>query len=257
MASQTYTTRALVLKKTKLGESDVIFTLLGQDGSQVRAVAKGARKPTSQFSSRLELYSVVDLLVNKGRNLDIITEARLIESGDKLRTDICYSTAAAPMAELLERTTQRELAVPKLFELTQVALAALNATEVEKAPAMTAAHLLKALAFLGIRPSLDVCVKCGSPLDLTSGGDMIGLSFDQGGILCGDCGSMGSVQMFSVEVIRWMIALLSLKFEDIEQSAIDISTAFEILHFCQAWVQQHVGARLKSLDFMFTSGIYE
>ena len=58
MAARTYTARAIVLRKTKLGESDLVVTLLAEDGSQVRAVAKGARKPSSPFAARLELYSV-------------------------------------------------------------------------------------------------------------------------------------------------------------------------------------------------------
>ncbi len=77
MASATYTARAIVLRKTKLGESDLIVTLLAQDGSQIRAVAKGARKPSSPFAARLELYSSVDLLCSKGRSLDIVKEARI------------------------------------------------------------------------------------------------------------------------------------------------------------------------------------
>ena len=80
MASATYTARAIVLRKTKLGESDLIVTLLAQDGSQARAVAKGARKPSSPFAARLELYSSVDLLCSEGRNLDIVKEARIASS---------------------------------------------------------------------------------------------------------------------------------------------------------------------------------
>ena len=64
MASPTYTARALVLRKTKLGETDLVLTLLAEDGSQMRAVAKGARKPANAFSARLELYSVVDVLLS-------------------------------------------------------------------------------------------------------------------------------------------------------------------------------------------------
>ena len=74
MAQSTYNARVLVLRKTKLGESDLILSLLAQDGSQIRAVAKGARKPTSQFSSRLELYSQADVLLAQGRSLDIVKE---------------------------------------------------------------------------------------------------------------------------------------------------------------------------------------
>ena len=79
MASPTKTITALVLRRTKLGETDVIVTLLAEDGSQVKAVAKGARKPTSSFASRLELYSVAKILLAEGKNLDIVKEVRLLE----------------------------------------------------------------------------------------------------------------------------------------------------------------------------------
>ncbi len=113
MASPTYTARALVLRKTKLGETDLVLTLLAEDGSQMRAVAKGARKPANAFSARLELYSVVDVLCSKGRSLDVVCEARLLESNECVRLDLEHAAAAAPMAELLDRVTQDGLESPK------------------------------------------------------------------------------------------------------------------------------------------------
>ena len=96
MASPTKTITALVLRRTKLGETDVIVTLLAEDGSQVKAVAKGARKPTSSFASRLELYSVAKILVAEGKNLDIVKEVRLLEGNEALRNDFFRSSASAP-----------------------------------------------------------------------------------------------------------------------------------------------------------------
>ena len=88
MARPTYTARVIVVRKTKLGESDLILSLLTEDGSQLRAVAKGARKPKSSFASRLELFSVADILCAKGRSLDVVSEARLVEGNAALRNDI-------------------------------------------------------------------------------------------------------------------------------------------------------------------------
>ena len=156
MAQSTYNARVLVLRKTKLGESDLILSLLAQDGSQIRAVAKGARKPTSQFSSRLELYAQADVLLAQGRSLDIVKEARLIAGNAPLRQSMELAACAAPIAELLDRITQPGLEVPKLFALTHTAFDMLAASNPEHAPAICAAWLLKAFAFLGIRPSLRV-----------------------------------------------------------------------------------------------------
>ena len=149
MAQPTYDARGIVLRKTKLGESDLILTLLAEDGSQMRAVAKGARKPASSFAARLELYSVVDLLVARGRSLDIVKEARLVESNERLRRDIEHAAGAAPMAELLDRVTQMGLENPRLFALTRTALSSLGRVDPAQVPAVCAAHLLKTLAFAG------------------------------------------------------------------------------------------------------------
>ena len=73
-----YRIEALVLRKTKLKESDLIVTLLAEDGSLVRAVAHGARKPQSPFASRLEPCAVVDVLLARGRSLDVAKEARFV-----------------------------------------------------------------------------------------------------------------------------------------------------------------------------------
>ena len=76
--SRTYRCRAIVLDKTKLGESDLILTLLADSGAQVRAVAKGARKPGSRLAARCELACSVDLLLARGRSLDVVSQAELM-----------------------------------------------------------------------------------------------------------------------------------------------------------------------------------
>ena len=76
--SRTYRTKAIVLDKTKLKETDLILTLVDQTGRQVRAVAKGARKPGSRLAARCELCCEVDLLLAHGRSLDIVSQAELV-----------------------------------------------------------------------------------------------------------------------------------------------------------------------------------
>ena len=100
MAQPTYSLRALVLRRTKLGESDLILTLLSEDGSQKRAVAKGARRPKSSFAARTEPFCVIDALCATGRSLDILKEARLVAAHDALRCNLEASAAAAPVAGL-------------------------------------------------------------------------------------------------------------------------------------------------------------
>ncbi len=256
MASPTYSARVIVLRKTKLGESDLILTLLSEDGSQLRAVAKGARKPTSSFAARLELYSVAEVLCSKGKSLDIIKEARLIRGNEGLRREVEYAAGAAPMAELLDKVAQMGLANPKLFAMTDTALSCLCAAEVPKIPAITAAQLLKALALSGFRPSLQECAICGSGVSLEGQEGYIGISHGEGGVLCDACSASSQRILLPAALVQWMGFLMFSTFDEVSRSQIDAATAAEVLKFCKAWIQEHVGASLKSLNFMLGGNWY-
>ncbi len=260
MAGATYTTRVIVLRKTKLGESDLILTMLASDGSQVRAVAKGARKPQSPFASRLELYSVAEVLCATGRNLDIVKEARLLDGNDALRTDIERASAAACMAELVERVSQIGLEAPHLCDLTQTALSALGRAQADRIPLVVAAHLLKALAFSGLRPSLDECAVCSAPLSTFLENEdatlPVRFSVADGGVVCPTCSPHVQSTSVSSYQLAWMRALLYATFEQVLAMEGPPQTACDILQLCQQWCGVHVGSNLKSLRFLLASGLF-
>lgn len=256
MASATYSTQVIVLKKTKLGECDLIESLLAADGSQLRVVAKGARKPGNPFASRLELYSCAEVLCSKGRNLDIVKEARLIDGNEKLRIEIEYSTGAAPMAELLDKITQNDLEDKRLFAMTRVAFSALCRVDSENIPSITAAHLLKTLAFAGLRPSFTHCAVCGLPIKETGFGELASISYREGGLLCPRCEPTHDSLKLDAGTIAWAHYLLGSSFDQISEKKVASQDVFAVLHFCQAWIREHLGIQLKSLRFLLTSGIF-
>lgn len=75
-----YRAHGVVLRRTKLGETDLVLTLLTDGSTQVRAVAKGARKPGAKLAGVAGLGNEVDLLLRRGRSLDIVTEGTLVVS---------------------------------------------------------------------------------------------------------------------------------------------------------------------------------
>lgn len=248
--SKTYPLRALVLRRTKLGESDVICTLLSEDGSQVRAVAKGARKPSSSFASRLEVYAICDLLLVQGKSLDIIKEARLVEGNQHLRGDIAAMEAAAPMVELLDRATQVGLTDARLFTMTRKALALLKDTDTSELYKFTCAHLLKTLAILGFRPSFDTCVICATPVEESQAEQLVPFSLVDGGVVCSKCRMQSETIMLQRDVVSWSQAMFYSTFEQIQTMEPDEATIFSIIRFLQLWVRQHVGVNLKSLNYL-------
>lgn len=256
MASRSYSVRALVLRRTKLGESDVICTLLSCDGSQIRAVAKGARKPSSSFASRLEVYSVCDLLLCQGKTLDIVKEARLLEGNEHLRRDYALMEAASPMVEILDKTTQVGLEDERLFPMTCVALKALKAANLENAVASpecyTAGYLLKTLAVLGFRPRFDTCVECGNSISPERLPPRAPFSLVDGGMVCPSCSYASETITLSRDTVLWAQALLFSTFEEISHFEVEVDERLRVMRFLQLWIRQHLGISLKSLDYLIS-----
>ena len=153
------------MRKRPLGESDLVVTLLDASGAKVSAVAKGARKPSSSFSSRLELFSRIDALLARGRSLDIVKEARLEAPHAALRSDYDLALAASVAADAVDHLAQEDLEQPRIFPMTDALLSVMEVAPADRAAVLSAAFLLKALATFGYRPALDACVTCGGAVE--------------------------------------------------------------------------------------------
>lgn len=250
MPSQTYTADCIVLRKTKLGETDLILTCLASDGQQIRFVAKGARKPGNTFASRLELFCAAHVLLVRGKSLDVVKEVRLLDGYGALRSDLAKSTAASPMVEILARISQDGLESPRLYDMTRAAFDALSCCPEGVEAAVAAAHLLKTFAFSGLAPSLQACVSCGASVARDSIG--IRFSYEEGGVVCSTCKAHVASVELPAALIAWIDVLLHARFAEVEQLGVTEDAAYDVLRFCQQWTRAHVGSPVKSLDFMLT-----
>lgn len=120
--SRTYRTKVLVLDKTKLKETDLILTMLDERGRQVRAVAKGARKPGGRLAARCELFCTVDMLLAHGRSLDVVSQAELVEAPLGAAPDYETTCAASAIAEVARVCSFEDAEDPFTFAITQRAL---------------------------------------------------------------------------------------------------------------------------------------
>mgnify|MGYP000745639596 FL=1 len=97
-----YLERAVVLRTYKLGEADRIVVLMTEGHGKVRAVAKGIRKTKSKIGARLEPMSHVEILLYKGRELDVVNQVELISSSAKLHHDLDRLTQGISMLEAVD-----------------------------------------------------------------------------------------------------------------------------------------------------------
>ena len=157
-----YRDEAIVLRTHKLGEADRIITLLTRQHGRVRAVAKGVRRTTSKFGSRLEPFTHVDLQLAEGRSLDTITQAETRGSyAAAVGADYERYTAGTAMLETAERLVveEREPAVQQ-FLLLLGALKAMASGERRPGHVLDS-YLLRSLAVAGYAPACVDCAHCG------------------------------------------------------------------------------------------------
>ena len=236
-----YKARCVVLKKTKLGETDLILTMVDAQGKQVRAVAKGARKPGNRrFGARLEPYSVVDVVLYPGRSLESITEVRCVTTNASCRQTMEASAACTMVAELLEKVTSDGEVDERSVACAIAAFEAVGNADATRGLLVACAAIMKLSAMMGIRPITRECAACGGALDE-------GAVFDitAGGMLCETCAPRAGSH--DTAIAAWLDILIGSKFSALVE--LDDAPVGTLLDFSNAWLQEHLGLRLKSIPF--------
>jgi DNA repair protein RecO (recombination protein O) len=72
---RSFRTDAIILKRRDFGEADRLLTILTPRYGKLDVIAKGARKPTSSKTGHVELFTRADMLIHKGRDLDLAVQA--------------------------------------------------------------------------------------------------------------------------------------------------------------------------------------
>jgi DNA repair protein RecO (recombination protein O) len=189
-----YRDQGIVLRTWRLGEADRIVNLLTERHGKVRAVVKGVRKTKSRFGARLEPLVHVSLLFYEGRELDIVTQAEVVELFRPVREDLGRLAKASSLLEATDQVAQERHANPRLFTMLLGALRALSAHD---SAVLVPAYFLRLLSSEGFHPLLDECAVCGERYGL------VAFDLASGGVLCGACaGRDMSLSAAGLDLVR-------------------------------------------------------
>ena len=245
MASRrTYRLRACVVDRTKLGETDLILTLVTQAGERLQAVAKGARKPGGRLAGKVQLFCECDFLVAVGKSLDVIAEASLVDAHASLRGDLDRVSAASAVCEVARLTSFEDAPDDFLYRiLCRALLACEEACDRAHLDLVCAAYAVKVLSHGGWRPELDACCACGDAA-------VTRLSAAAGGALCSSCAKdVAGAEEVSSSQLSWVRALVFATFDDLLASELDEQASVWLLSFAHVWCATHLDARLRAMEF--------
>ena len=223
-----YKTQAINLKSYNFGEADKIMVMYSRDYGILRCIAKGSRKYTSKLAGRTEMLMANDLLLAKGKNLDVICQADLLDSFNGIRKDISKLTYSVYCAELinnfgLENDTNSSQIYDNFFEsLKNISLASSS----EDILWTIIRFKLKLMKQLGYAVELDECVICNSPVKESQ----ISFCADSGGVMCKNCKNdlHGTID-FDHDILRILKNSINSDYADESFNKILLSSCFNIL----------------------------
>ena len=118
-------TRAYVLKRTNYGEADRILNIITPSG-KMSVIAKGVRKEKSKLAGGIELFSLVELNIHKGKSeFGLVTSARMIAYLDKIVVNYEKMELAAEILKKISKYAEGS-DNPDYFSITDQSLRALN-----------------------------------------------------------------------------------------------------------------------------------
>ncbi len=239
--------RGVVLARTKLGEQDLIVTLMAGDGSLAKGVAKGARKPGSKSAAPTELFCESDLYLAKSKGLDIISETMVLDAHKRIRGDFERVSAASAVCEMARLSSFE--GTPDMFLyliLSRTLTACEEAADQAHLDLTVAAYAFKVLAHGGWKPQLGTCVMCGDE-------SVSRFSVHAGGTLCESCSrELEGAEPVSRNTIEWVRSLIGLRFDELLETDVDPMTARELLALAHVWAATHLEARLKAFEFLLS-----
>ena len=232
-----YRDEAVVVRTYKLGEADRIVVLFTRDRGKVRAVAKGVRKTSSRFGSRLEPMSHVALQLYEGRDLDTITQAESLEHFRELREDLERITRGASILEVVDHMTQEREPNAKLYTML---VGALRTLATQDHPLVVPAFFFKLLALEGFRPMVDACVICERTDDLCA------FDLDEGGVMCIDHRRGTAV---TPEALGLLQAILGGRLTTALAQPLSPAT-LDVEHLATRAIEHHLERRLRSIGVL-------
>ena len=118
------TTRAIVLRLTRLTDTSLIVHWFTQDHGLVKTVAKGARRPSSPFAGKLDLFFGGEMSLVRARRgeLHALRDVAIDEWRERLRHHYSSTLLAAYFSQLLELAVEPDHPEPLLYDLLLRAL---------------------------------------------------------------------------------------------------------------------------------------
>jgi DNA repair protein RecO (recombination protein O) len=196
---RSFRVEAIVLRHSDWGEADRLVGIYTLEMGKLRAIAKGVRKLRSRKAGHLEPFTRVSLLLARGREMLLITQAEALDAHLPIQDSLISIGYASYVIELLDRFTYEEGENRALYRLLADTLDRLCSEP--DTSLVVRYYEIRLLDLLGFRPHLFTCARCGKEILAE---DQF-FSAEEGGVLCPTCGrGTPGVRPVSMQALKFL-----------------------------------------------------
>jgi DNA repair protein RecO (recombination protein O) len=238
-------TEAFVLRTHPFRTSSLIVTTFSRDFGKVKGLAKGVRKEGVARPSTFEPFTLVEIVFyEKIRSeLHLISEAAILETHAKLRSDLEAVATAYYLSELVDQLTEPHDPHETIFELLRFAFQLLP----EISPALVARFFeIRLLGEIGLFPDLECCTGCGEKHL-----ERVTFHIRQGGIFCPRCQTKTpGGRVVSSEALQAMRFFVSQGPREVASYTLEGEIEREIGELIDQFLTDRLGKRLQTRRFL-------
>ncbi|MFA4881118.1 MAG: DNA repair protein RecO [Candidatus Doudnabacteria bacterium] len=214
-------TKGIIIKRVKYGEADRVLTVFTEDLGKIQVLARGIRRGKSKLAGVLELFSLVQLELVRGRTWDVVIGAHALNNFLGLKTDLKKVSFAHFSAEFIDKFTEEGGTDRRLYALFRNLFLNLDKFASKKDYLwVLISDEWRMLEYLGVMPRLTHCAGCGLSL---SGAKI--LSLGEGGLYCANCASQaGLSDPVRKEVVEILLFCLKIPRTEVSSSSSSLKT---------------------------------
>lgn len=246
-----FVTDAINLKSYNLSEADKIMVMYSKEKGLIRGVAKGCKKPKSRLGARMDLLVANQLMLYKGKNLDTICEANILNVFKGVRQDMSKLLSSMYVSEVIANFgVENDPCSAEIYDLLYKTLEKIANAKDKRATLIGVIKFqLKFMQIAGFGVELDTCLCCREQIL----GENMHFSSKMGGVICAKCNKHLNVNVKMHNKIRdFLLAMLQFDFN--YESNYDKMATVKVCVVCcellKEYIQIHSTKRFKTTELM-------
>ncbi|MFZ7119897.1 MAG: DNA repair protein RecO [Eubacteriaceae bacterium] len=237
----------IVIKKTNLGDNDLIITIFTKEKGKIQVVAKGAKKVKSKFIGSTQLFSYSNFVYYTGKSFNYLSQSELIESFYNIRKDLEKLSVATYLIEIINLAFEEEDKDERVLNLVLYSLNTINRLKIKSSKYILLAYQLKMMGLMGYAPNLHHCSKCLKEYEEYF------FSIETGGVICKECkGQDLYSNIITVQGIDLMKTLLFYPIKKINEISYNDDLLKYLIKIMNKYIVYHIDRKIISYDFMET-----